>query len=121
MNAGRKPVFVIDQDCLVISNRVVEEVEAAGMETKRTFDLDIVRAGSSVFDCPIHGEGDCTCQLVILLVVQQCGRSLTVVLEGRDNQTWVYLDPGQGTSEELVDPKLTGVLYQALFPSSTAH
>lgn len=118
MNAGKRPLIVLDLDCLTISNRVVQEVEAAGLETRRTFDLDIVRSGNPQFQCPIHGSNDCTCQLVILLVMMRYGRSVTVILEGRDHQTWVYLDEGHAAADEEVDPRLTGALSQAFFPKS---
>jgi len=85
------------------------------MKTLRSFDLETVRSGSQGFCCPIHGKSACSCHLVILLIMPRGGNSLTMILEGRDQQTWIYLDPGQGVIEEQVDPFLTGALTHAFF------
>lgn len=115
MNAGRNPLFILNQDCKVITNRVIQEVEAAGMQTLRTFDLEVVRSSNNGFCCPTHGRSTCTCQLVILLITQKIQGTQTLILEGKDQQTWVYLDHGQGTAEEQVDPFLTNALLHAFF------
>lgn len=115
---GRKPVFVLDQECQVIMNRVMQEVEKAGMQIMRSFDLDVLRSSSKGFCCPIHGTNPCTCHLVILLILRHHFGSLTLILEGIDQQTSVYLDLGQGLTEdeEQVDPSLTNALTRAFFP-----
>ncbi len=116
MNTGRKPLFVLDQNCQDITSRIVHEVEKAGMQALRSFDLDAVRSSSQGFCCPIHGTNVCTCHLVILLILSRQRGSLTVILEGSDQQTSVYLDSGQGIPEEQVDPSLTVALINAFFP-----
>jgi len=116
MNSGRRPIFVLDQNCQVITNRIILEVEKAGMRTLLSFDLDKLRSSSTGFCCPIHGNGVCTCHLVILLILRQEYGSLTVILEGSDQQTSVYLDSGVGTTEEEIDPSLTAALIHAFFP-----
>jgi hypothetical protein len=118
MNMGRKPVVVLDQECPVITNRVIQEVEKAGIHIMRSFDLDVLRSSSKGFCCPTHGTNTCTCHLVILLILRHDFGSLTLILEGIDQRTSVYFDPGQGNikDEEQVDPFLTAALTRAFFP-----
>ncbi len=120
MLEGRSPLFVLSQDCQIITTRIIREVEKAGMQTLRSFDLDAVRATGKGFCCPVHGTNSCTCHLVILLILTRQRGCLTIILEGSDQQTSVYLDSGQGVSEEHVDPSLTAALVQAIFPKRTA-
>jgi hypothetical protein len=89
------------------------------MQTLRTFDLDLVRSSNKGFYCPTHEKSTCTCQLVILLITQKTQGTQTLILEGKDQQTWVYLDHGQGTIEEQVDSFLTNVLLNAFFAVNT--
>jgi hypothetical protein len=41
------------------------------------------------------------------------GGILTMILEGKDRQTWIYLDLEHGALEEQIDPSLTGALLHA--------
>ncbi len=120
MNVGRRPFCILDQDCHVITNRIVEEVEKAGMQTLRSFDLDTVRSTRQGFCCPIHGTNACSCHMVILLILLREHGSLTLILEGSDQQTSIYLDTGLGVIEEQVDPSLTIALTRAIYPK-TVH
>ena len=104
----------LDQDCLVVTSRIIREVEKAGMRTLRSFDLDVVRSSSKAFSCPVHGLRVCSCQLVILLILTRDPGSITLILEGIDQQTAVYIDTSQGAREEQVDPSLITALIQAL-------
>jgi hypothetical protein len=116
MNAGRNPLCVLDQDCQIITSRIIQEVEKAGMQTLRSFDLDTMRSSGKGFCCPIHGTSVCTCHLVILLMQMHEHGSLTVILEGIDRQTSIYLDARHEHMEEQVDPSLTIALTNAIFP-----
>ncbi len=109
----------MDQDCLELTQRVIHEVEGAGMKALRSFDLNLVRSGNAKFICPIHECSECTCQLVILLITPRSGNSLTVTLEGRDGQTWVYLETARVEPDEQVDPTFTNSFYKAIFSKNT--
>lgn len=122
MNVGRKPVVVLDQECPVITNRVIQEVEKAGMHIMRSFDLDVLRSSSKGFCCPTHGANPCTCHLVILLILRRGFGSLTLILEGIDQTTSVYFEVGiDNTGEEQVDPFLTAALTRAFFPKKYSN
>lgn len=113
MIGGRKPLFLLNADCQVLAKLVIEQVQAAGMQTVCSFDLEAVRSSSSGFYCPTHGTAHCTCQLVILLIFGTFTGPLTMTMEGMDHQTWIYLEPGQGVIEEKVNPSLITALFQA--------
>lgn len=99
----------------MIAKRVIEEVEAAGIQALRSFDLDVVRSSNKGYCCPIHKNVVCTCQLVILLIMQKERGFLAMTMEGSDQQTWIYIDSNQGGTEEQVDPSLTIALTHAFF------
>lgn len=113
MIGGKKPLFLLNEDCQVLTKLVIEQVRAVGVQTVCSFDLEAVRSSSSGFCCPTHGTAHCTCQLVILLIFGTITGPLTMTMEGVDHQTWVYLEPGQGVIEEQVDPSLITALFQA--------
>jgi hypothetical protein len=116
MIAGRRPLFILDQDCQLLTNQIVQEVEKAGLHALRSFDLDAIRASRNGFCCPTHGTSVCTCQLVILLILRRERGALTVILESGGQQTSVYFDSDQGVGEDPVDPSLTIALMHAFFP-----
>ena len=113
MIGGRKPLFLLNEDCQILVKLVIEQVRAVGMQTVCSFDLEAVRARNSGFCCPTHGTAHCTCQMVILLIFNSYTVPLTMTMEGLDHQTWIYLEPGQGVLEEQVDPSLITALFQA--------
>ena len=118
MNAGRSPVFVLQQNCRVVTNLVIQEVSAAGMQALCSFDLDAVRSLDRTTSCPTHQCSDCTCQLVILLILGMGKSPLIMILEGMDAWTMVYLETGQGGDDEQVDPLLISTLHSAFFSNT---
>jgi hypothetical protein len=113
MIGGRKPLFLLNEDCQILVKLVIEQVQAVGMQTVCSFDLEAVRTRNSGFCCPSHGTAHCTCQMVILQIFGRLTGPLTMTMEGLDHQTWIYLEPGQGVIEEQVDPVLVTALFQA--------
>ena len=81
--------------------RVVSEItrllSGAGLQVIRSFDLQSARAARLGYTCPHHGADGCNCQLVVLLVYGQDRSPVTLVVQGRDQQTWVSVvnRPGQ--------------------------
>ena len=113
MNTGRRPLLVVDLECQLVTERIIREVEKAGLHTLRSFDLASARASRPGCTCPEHGSEECSCHLVILLILLQGRGPLTVILEGKDKHTTIYLEAGQNDVEEKVEPSLTIALFRA--------
>jgi hypothetical protein len=83
------------------------------IQVTRSFDLQATRAVHAGCSCPHHGTEKCTCQLIVLLVYERQNPPLTLVLEGRDGQTWVSLVLAPG---EKVLPHLLEIIRATLLP-----
>ena len=88
---GRKPLQIARVRC----SRLVEPVERAligeGLWAFESFDLRSVRALHEGCSCPHHGSAECTCEMVVLLVYPAAGDPVSLVLDGRDGQTCVFI------------------------------
>lgn len=118
MNAGRSPLFVLQKDCRVITNLVIQQVSAVGMQALCSFDLDAVRSLDRTTSCPTHQRSDCTCQFVVLLILGMGWGPLTMILEGMNQHTAIYLETGQGAEDEQVDSLLISTLHSAFFSNT---
>lgn len=88
---GKSPVMVIDAHCSQFARMLQAVFSAAGLSAFQSFDLRSTRALHEGCTCPNHGTRQCTCELIVLLVYLPEGGPLTVVLDGRDAQTFVFL------------------------------
>jgi len=82
----------------------VSKLERAGFRTMRTFDLQAARSAHLDCPCPHHGNAQCDCQMVVLLVYKGDSHPATMVIHGNDEMSWFYLidNPQQpiGPTEE---------------------
>jgi len=92
MNVGKTPVCIVSQPCSWVAGRIRNRLVQAGLTVSQSFDLRDTRAVHEGCPCPHHGTEACTCQLIVLLVYAYAGEPVTLILDGRDNQTWVFLD-----------------------------
>lgn len=75
--------------CAELADRLLDELRNAGMQARRTFDLQSARAGLAGAVgavCPRHGTRSCTCQYMVIQV-SRGGSPLTILLHGRDGFT----------------------------------
>ena len=93
---GKKPVLVINAQCAQVVEPLKQALNCAGFWAMQSFDLQSTRALHENCACPHHGTSHCTCEMVVLLVYHAAGDPVTVIMDGRDNQTFVYLmdEPG---------------------------
>lgn len=66
---------------------VVDQLADDGLQSLRSFDLNAARSAHVDCTCPHHGNKDCDCQMVVLLVYQGQEQPLTLVAHGKDGQT----------------------------------
>jgi hypothetical protein len=82
MNAGKQPILVLNQNCSCTVTHVTDQLNAAGYSVVRSFDLFSALARSS----------KCICKIVFLLVYGQDGPPSTLILDGNDLSTSVFLE-----------------------------
>jgi hypothetical protein len=88
MYTGKQPIFVINQECNCTVTQVTDQLNAAGYSVMRSFDLQTNPDKTS----------KCICHLVILLVYGNDGPPATLVFDGSDINTFIFLEN---------DPELT--------------
>jgi hypothetical protein len=79
----------IKEDSQVAAVRIAEGLARVGFPVVRSFDLQAARSAHTHCACPHHGEAQCDCQMVVLLVYSPSveGQPVTLVLHGRDGRT----------------------------------
>jgi len=94
-----------------VNHRLTE----ANFRSVQTFDLDEARTGSNHCTCPHHGSEECDCQMIVLLVYGTASGPVTLILHGKDGQTW--LSTGD---MPLADHRLIQTIQKALDPRNSA-
>ena len=86
---------------------LMERFAADGLQVKRSFDLRAAMADQSNCPCPHHGEFECDCQLIVLLVYDEPGAPLTLIAHGKDNTTHFALaNPAEHEQEGKLKTKI---------------
>jgi hypothetical protein len=57
----------------------------------RSFDLQTARLAHTHCVCNYHGTEKCDCQMIVLLVYEQQGQPLTMVVHSRNGQTQIEM------------------------------
>lgn len=98
-------LLTLQTDSQVAVERSVRQLELAGLQVMRSFDLKVARAAHIGCTCPNHGTELCDCQMVVLLVYGQDGPPATLVVHGHDGQTQIAIveTPAQSPASQLVD------------------
>jgi hypothetical protein len=66
-------------------------LQPLGFKVLPSFDLRAALASQPDCTCPHHGQQDCTCQMVVLLLYGQREQPSTLVLHGCDGKTYLSL------------------------------
>lgn len=106
-------LLVLEEDSGSVVQRLTQSLSYAGLGVTRSFDLQATRAVHTGCACPHHGTSQCNCQLIVLLVYESQSPPTTLVLEGRDGQTWVSL---VHTAGERINPYLIDQVMDILKP-----
>lgn len=113
---GRKPLLVVDIQCSRLIEPIKSSLIVKGLWTFESFDLRSTRAFHEGCSCPHHGTNECTCELVVLLVYHAVGEPISMVLDGRDDQTFVFVT-GEGkdaipaSAVEIIENSIRKAVY----------
>jgi len=95
---GKKPILEINTQCSTFVTSLKAALISAGLSVVQSFDLRSVRLMHKGCTCPHHGTDQCTCELVVLLVYRSVGGPITLILDGRDGKTFVFVTENAGNS-----------------------
>ena len=87
----------IPGDCEVVSRILTRSLEIAGYQVILSFDLQRARAVHTPCVCPHHGNAECDCQMIVLLVYLSDGKPYPLLIHGRDRVT--RIDWGEALPE----------------------
>lgn len=121
---GKPPTLIVKARCSQYLAPLKKELSDAGYWAIQSFDLQNTRAlHEEGCTCTYHDTGHCTCEMVVLLIYPAEGEPVTLMLDGRDGFTFVYLmeEPGNtkpaATLEGITQVLLT-TAYQVLVESN---
>jgi hypothetical protein len=94
---------------------IIEALTGVELQVATSFDLSTARGARPGCTCPHHGTAACDCQMVVLLVYGIDACPATLVVHGRDGQTYLSLAniPGQRPS-----PELAATIFSAIDPDA---
>ncbi len=81
------PLLTLATDWQTAIAWAIAQLDRAGLQVRRSFDLLAARTAHLDCSCPHHGTELCDCQLVVLLVYDQQNPPATLVAHSRDGQT----------------------------------
>ncbi len=90
----------IPGDCEIISTHLKRNLEFAGYQVIRSFDLQRARGAHTGCACPHHGKAQCNCQMIVLLIYLSNGEPYTLLAHGRDGITQFSWDENIPEAEE---------------------
>ena len=105
-------ILTLQTDSQSAIEQSMRQLELAGLQVLRSFDLKVARATHVGCTCPHHGTDQCDCQMVVLLVYGQDEPPATLVIHGHDGQTQIALvdTPYQHPTSHLVETILQAVV-----------
>ncbi len=82
-------VTPVNCSCEEAVRLVKESLLRGGLRVLETFDLRDARLGLADYLCPYHGQDECDCQMVVLLVYGEAMAPTALTLHGNGGQTWI--------------------------------
>jgi len=119
---GKKPIQIVEIQCSKFVGPLKQAFTDAGLWSFQSFDLQSTRTIHEGCTCPYHGTGHCTCELVVLLVYRSLGEPITLILDGRDAQTYIFVVEEKGpamppAAREMIE-RIISQTAQRLFEQS---
>lgn len=111
MNTGRQPILVVNQACSCTVTQVTYQLSTAGYAVVQSFNLLSALAKHS----------KCLCQIVVLLVYEQDGPPATIILDGDDLSTSIFLENEPGHSSRARFTTLLSSIAETVDPTSESN
>jgi hypothetical protein len=104
MNQQTTRLLTLNLDCETVIRQLTRPLIHWGLRVVRSFDLQSACASFPDLACPHHGDSNCDCQLVILLVYGSEATPASVVLHTHRGKTDIDLvdSPNNRPDQDLV-------------------
>jgi len=100
-------LLTLNLDSQKAVERMMNRLAADGMQVIRSFDLRTARAAHVECSCPHHGNTECDCQMVILLVYDDLGIPLTLIAHGNGDKThFALVHPPERVQDRILKSKV---------------
>jgi len=77
----------IKRNCKEVLQLLTERLSAQGLQIVRSFDLKTARIAHPECSCPRHGNKDCDCQMVVLLIYGDGESPISLVFHNDNEET----------------------------------
>ena len=98
-------------NCEIVSMYLTQELNKAGYQVIRSFDLQSAREVHTSCVCAHHGTTVCDCQMIVLLVYLPSGEPHTLIVHGRDGTSHL----GWGNEPSAQDEKIMLTIFKDVF------
>ena len=88
---GKKPLAIIGTQCSFLRTLLTNALEKAGLWVVQSFNMKISLGLQENCCCSTLYANECTCELVVLLVYPKIGNPATLVLDGREGKTFIFV------------------------------
>lgn len=100
-----------DQAVVWVTNRMT----TLGLVVMQTFNLRIAQIIRADCPCPIHGTGECDCQVIVMLVYRTGSEPSTLLVHGFGGRTWLSLaNPAQRPMDKHLEENIRSSLALSL-------
>lgn len=90
------PLVTLECTCGEAIQRTTRTMIDAGLRVVVSFDSRHIRLATDKEPCPYHGDSECDCQVVILLVYGSAREPATVLAKEQDGSTAISLATAPG-------------------------
>ena len=85
------PFLVLERACDEVLGWVTQELQSAGFRVAQTFDLHVACLAHPECLYPQHGDVQCSCEMVVLLIYRKQEEPSTLIIHGQGNMSWISL------------------------------
>lgn len=106
MNQGTN-LLTLNLESKKAVERMIKRLAADGLQVIPSFDLRNAKSIHVGSACSHHGDAECDCQMLVLLVYDDLGVPLTLIVHGKDQKTHFALaQPAEKEYERKLKTKV---------------
>lgn len=111
--------LIVEMGCDQVLPIIIKNLSQRGLKVLPTFNLHSIRSNQQGYPCPHHGTEQCDCQMVVLLIYENRGEPITLLLHGSDGRTKFSIDepPPIIKSSEKIKSIIQAMNFQTIHTS----
>ena len=88
---GKNPIAIVETNCSLFLMPFINALELAGLWVLKSFDFKKGPTQLMHCTCSTNCDNQCTCELAVLLVYPKVGNPITLVLDGQEGRTSIFI------------------------------